>query len=129
MLFFGTVTFGEDGRTYEWSSREEPPSTIEHPFEATAEGILVPTSNGPELVTWDAVEAIASRSLVAPAALDADRRFHEPSTWAEKHVDSEPVSVVTSLKSHHAFSHQPRIAHLDASGEERADDGAPMEDS
>jgi hypothetical protein len=65
MKLFGTVTFTEHGKTYAWSSREEPPSTVEHPFEVGDDGIVITTYRGPELVSWDAIEELRGWSPVA----------------------------------------------------------------
>lgn len=69
MRFFGTVTFTEGGKTYEWSSREEPPSTAEHPHEVRDDGVVILTCAGPELVPWESV-----RELSGWAAVPAEDR-------------------------------------------------------
>lgn len=61
MKLFGTVTFTEGGRTYQWSSRESPPSTLEHPFDLVDDGIVIPTAVGPQLVDWDAIDVAELR--------------------------------------------------------------------
>jgi hypothetical protein len=66
MRLFGTVTFTERGKTYAWSSREEPPSTVEHPHEVRSDGVVIRTRQGVELVAWECVDELRGWSPVAP---------------------------------------------------------------
>lgn len=69
-LLYGTVVFTESGKTFSWSSRGEPPSTTEHPFELRDDGIVIQTARGPELVAFEAIESINGWSPVEGSDLN-----------------------------------------------------------